>query len=153
MKIDGYELKPTVNLHAGIDATPDGGYALRILRRYRQDAYTRWADSTDEDRPVTNLLLVAMNQMQEKRVAELDKAIAALERAIREDAGVRKLEPTKLVNGVLSPEDWHLNQCPYNKAIGCALGGAPCVLPKEARWGRVQPSAFETCEHRVLKDD
>ena len=51
-------------------------------------------------------------------------------------------------------EDEHVNACPYNKpGVGCALDGAPCVLPKEARWGRVQPSAFETCEHRVMKND
>ena len=63
-----------------IDHTPDGGYALRILRRYREDGCNaRWEDNTTGE-PSTNPLLVEMNRLDDLRVAELDRTIALLER-------------------------------------------------------------------------
>jgi len=59
-----------------IPATPDDGYPLRILRVYRADCDMRWADTSDGD--VGNPLTVALNEMQDKRAAILDRAIAAL---------------------------------------------------------------------------
>ena len=59
-----------------IDATPDDGYPIRILRAYRADCDMRWADTSDGD--VGNPLTVALNEMQDKRAAILNKAIAAL---------------------------------------------------------------------------
>ena len=59
-----------------IDATPDEGYPLRILRAYRADCDARWADTSDGD--VGNPLTVALNEMQDQRAVVLDRAIAAL---------------------------------------------------------------------------
>ena len=61
-----------------IDATPDEGYPLRILRAYRADCDARWADTSDGD--VGNPLTVALNEMQDQRAVVLDRAIAALRR-------------------------------------------------------------------------
>ena len=59
-----------------IDATPNEGYPIRILRIYRADCDMRWADTSDGD--VGNPLMVALNEMQDKRAVILDWAIAAL---------------------------------------------------------------------------
>jgi hypothetical protein len=59
-----------------IDATPDGNYALRILRYYRKKCDARWATDTIGgcDNPIFRL----MNDGQEKRAKELDDAINKL---------------------------------------------------------------------------
>ena len=62
-----------------VDATPDGRYALRILRAYRQGCDSKWTDNTSGAEP-TNALLVEMSKLQGKRAKELDKAIAILEK-------------------------------------------------------------------------
>lgn len=77
MEIDGDRLVNEVAIK-NVDATPDGGYALRILQAYRQECDARWADATSGE-PPTNLLLIAMNDAQDKRAAELDRAIAWLQ--------------------------------------------------------------------------
>ena len=71
------ELTNKVDLHIGIDATPDGNYALRILRIYRSMCDSRWEVSglSKERTAVYDY----MNELQPKRAAELDKAIKALE--------------------------------------------------------------------------
>ncbi len=61
-----------------VDATPDGDYALRILRAYREDCDMRWADNTlgiKSKSPIAKL----MNNTQKERAKELDKAIKILE--------------------------------------------------------------------------
>ena len=55
-----------------VDATPDGGYALRILRAYLENARCKWV----ADPP--NALCDAMNEDCDKRAALLDEAIRAL---------------------------------------------------------------------------
>ena len=61
----------------GIDANPDGGYALRILKAYREDCECHMTDNT-EGKPPTNLLCIEMNRVNEERKAELDRAIHIL---------------------------------------------------------------------------
>jgi hypothetical protein len=60
-----------------IDSTPDGGYALRILRYYRARCNERVSDSSALT--VKNPVLIIMNEAQEKRAKELDVAIQILE--------------------------------------------------------------------------
>jgi len=61
-----------------IDGTPDGKYALRILRFYRSLARTKWIiEGTDEE---TKTIYYIMNEHQDRRAKELDNAIAILER-------------------------------------------------------------------------
>lgn len=60
-----------------INATPKG-YALRILRVYRQHCNERW-EVHGLDKAKT-LIYDAMNQHQVERAKELDKAIAILEK-------------------------------------------------------------------------
>lgn len=73
---------PSVNqmtVDLGVDGTPDGGFALRILRAYRQRADVRWeVHGLTEERRV---LWVTMNEHQQQRADELDRAIALLESA------------------------------------------------------------------------
>ena len=59
-----------------VDATPDENYAVRILQNARQDCDIRVSTSTatETSNPFTDL----MNELQEKRAAELDRAIAQL---------------------------------------------------------------------------
>jgi len=59
-----------------IDATPNEHYPLRILRAYRADCNGRWADTSygHAGGPLT----IALNEMQDRRAAILDKAIAVL---------------------------------------------------------------------------
>ena len=63
-----------------VDATPDAGYPLRILRAYRQNCDCRWADNTAGEEP-TNPLLKMMNEHCQQRAEILDRAIAILEGA------------------------------------------------------------------------
>ena len=63
---------------AHVDATPDDGYVLRILRAHRANCDVRWADSAGGEE-TTNPVLVAMNAACRRRAALLDAAIARLE--------------------------------------------------------------------------
>ena len=60
-----------------IDGTPDGGYALRILRAYRQACNTKWIIE-GENVEKSRALYDAMNEHQDLRAKELDKAIEIL---------------------------------------------------------------------------
>ncbi len=61
-----------------VDGTPDGKYALRILKAFRAQCNTKWVVSgLPEER---TLLWKTMNEHQDQRAAELDKAIEILER-------------------------------------------------------------------------
>ena len=62
-----------------VDATPNEGYPLRILRAYRHDCDCNWATDNTAGLPPTNPLLVAMNEDNARRAAVLDRAIARLE--------------------------------------------------------------------------
>lgn len=55
-----------------IDATPNKGYVLRILRSHLQNCKARWGGTHNE-------LVEAMNRMQEQREQLLKDAIAKLE--------------------------------------------------------------------------
>ena len=59
-----------------VDSTPDGNYAIRILRafRLRCDAYYRVTGVSEERQQMYDLL----NQLQKERAAELDQAIELL---------------------------------------------------------------------------
>ena len=62
-----------------IDATPDGNYALRILKCYLANCDYRITDNLDGN-PSKNKMFVEMNKLQEIRAEELQKAIDILER-------------------------------------------------------------------------
>jgi hypothetical protein len=62
------------NLH--IDGTPDGNYALRILRFYRLRCNEKWIVEGDDK---AKILYDTMNEHQDLRAVELDKAISILE--------------------------------------------------------------------------
>jgi len=64
-----------------VDATPDEGYPLRILRAYREDCNCFWSDSTDANKEPANPLLTLMNEHQRKRAEILDRAIEKLLRS------------------------------------------------------------------------
>lgn len=61
-----------------IDGTPDGKYALRILKAYRQACNTKWIIEGVADN--SKLLYDAMNEHQDQRAKELDEAIEILEK-------------------------------------------------------------------------
>lgn len=65
-----------------VDATPDGGYALRILRTYRADCDYRWSESTTGLKIPKGSFLNALNKMQEDRAKELDEAIIKLTKSV-----------------------------------------------------------------------
>ena len=60
-----------------VDATPDAGYPLRILRAYRRDCDCMWAGNTGEEE-TEHPLLTMMNKDNHKRAEILDKAIRKL---------------------------------------------------------------------------
>lgn len=62
--------------HNFVDATPDGGYAMRILQSYRAMCNCSWSDVIGGE--PTNPLCIEMNAVNEKRKIELDEAIAKL---------------------------------------------------------------------------
>ena len=65
-----------------VNLTPDGGLALRILRACRRKCDEKWeVHGVDEK---TRAFYDLMNDTQDKRAIELDKAIAILERALGE---------------------------------------------------------------------
>jgi hypothetical protein len=61
-----------------VDGTPDGQYALRILRFYRQLCDTKWVVEGISDG--SEHLYTLMNTHQDQRAIELDEAIRILER-------------------------------------------------------------------------
>ena len=63
-----------------VDATPDPGYPLRILRAYRELCDAIWSDTTSGPDPSgpENPMFKLMNQHQEQRARLLDRAIAIL---------------------------------------------------------------------------
>ena len=65
-----------------IDATPDGDYALRLLRAYRDDCDLIWAETSGKKSK--NLLIVEMNRLQKLRAKELNKAIFYLTKLSKE---------------------------------------------------------------------
>ena len=60
-----------------IDATPDGKYAIRILKCYLERARLKFKVEGMEDSEIK--LFDFMNECQDKRVVELEKAIKTLE--------------------------------------------------------------------------
>jgi hypothetical protein len=59
-----------------VDATPDGKYAIRILKCYLERANVKFkVDGNTADNELFNF----MNECQDKRVVELEKAIKTLE--------------------------------------------------------------------------
>ena len=62
-----------------VDATPDEDYPLRILKAYRHQCDYKLSSTTNPCIDETSILCIAMNEMQNKRAAILDKAIALLE--------------------------------------------------------------------------
>ena len=65
-----------------VDATPDEGYPLRILRAYREDCDCMFSDNTVGEEP-TSPLLKLMNEHNRQRAVILDKAIVLLEKGSR----------------------------------------------------------------------
>jgi len=77
MKRELPEIRNRVCFYYHIDGTPEG-YALRILQAYREKTEERWEVSgLSEEQSVMYDL---MNQHQEERAEELDKAIKVLEK-------------------------------------------------------------------------
>ena len=56
-----------------VDPTPDGKYAIRILKCYLERARAKFVISDDDE------FFKFMNECQDKRVVELEKAIDILE--------------------------------------------------------------------------
>ncbi|RJO62632.1 MAG: hypothetical protein C4542_03020 [Dehalococcoidia bacterium] len=66
-----------------VDATPDPGYPLRILRAHLHNCKAGlWTDNT-EGKPPENPLCIALNEVNDKRIAVLEQAIKALEASTR----------------------------------------------------------------------
>ena len=72
-----------------VDATPDEDYPIRILRAHRSNCDLRWSSTTTGD-DETNPLVIAMNELNDKRAALLDKAIALLEKDRKKSAKTGK---------------------------------------------------------------
>ena len=79
-----------------VDGTPDGKYALRILRVFRERCNEMWELSGDFPEG-TRTLYDLMNQHQVARAKELDAAIAVLERA--------QMRPSPHAEEYYRPED------------------------------------------------
>ncbi len=60
-----------------VDATPDGKYAIRILKCYLERARAKFKTEGMEDNEVK--LFDFMNECQDRRAVELEKAIKILE--------------------------------------------------------------------------
>ncbi len=60
-----------------VDATPDGKYAIRILKCYLERAKIKFRVENMEDSEIK--LFDYMNECQDKRVVELEKALKVLE--------------------------------------------------------------------------
>lgn len=63
--------RPLCNTH--VDATPDGKYAIRILKCYLERARAKFIINDDDE------FFKFMNECQDKRVKELTEAIEVLE--------------------------------------------------------------------------
>jgi hypothetical protein len=61
-----------------IDGTPDGKYALRILLAYRRRCDGKWIVEGKFAETGAKQIYDAMNEHQDLRAVELDKAIAIL---------------------------------------------------------------------------
>ncbi|MHA1971608.1 MAG: hypothetical protein ACTSW1_01375 [Candidatus Hodarchaeales archaeon] len=57
--------------HNYIDATPNDGFVIRILESYL--SHDKWSDSIDSE--PTDLLIIKMNELQDKRNDLIEKAI------------------------------------------------------------------------------
>ena len=67
--------KNTMEIIRHVDATPDGKYAIRILKCYLERARVKFkVDGNTADNELFNF----MNECQDKRVVELEKAIRKL---------------------------------------------------------------------------
>lgn len=71
-----------------IDGTPNGGYALRILRAYRARCREKW--EVKGLNPNTTALYDLMNKHQDQRAVELDAAIKVLEELITVEQSVKR---------------------------------------------------------------
>ncbi|MCK9571075.1 hypothetical protein M0R72_19155 [Candidatus Pacearchaeota archaeon] len=80
--------------HNFVNATPDGGYALRILQSYRSMCNCSWSDVLGGD--PTNPLCIEMNTVNEKRKIELDEATAKLSTGI-----VPQAEDARYINAII----------------------------------------------------
>jgi hypothetical protein len=79
------ELTKKVNIREiYVDGTPDGQYALRILRAFRAKCDAKWVlvGVDKEGARDTDLVFKTMNEHQDMRAKELDKAISILEREL-----------------------------------------------------------------------
>ena len=74
-----FEKEPMIH----VDATPDPGYPLRILRAHREHQKYRWVVESDSG----NLreLVAKMEAARRRRAQLLDKAIRILEQHMRSD--------------------------------------------------------------------
>jgi len=68
-----------VRMNHGINATPDGDYAKRILEAYLYDASIHWNSNTDGT-PDDDPFFKTLNDLQDKRTDELKAAIKKLEK-------------------------------------------------------------------------
>lgn len=60
-----------------VSSQPDGGYALRILKHFRELCNCKWeTHGLDE---ADSRIYLMMNEHQDQRAVELDKAIKILE--------------------------------------------------------------------------
>jgi|GEM_PF-5429136 hypothetical protein len=75
-KFDFPKIRDVVD-YKHIDGTPDGRYALRILKAYRAACNMKWIIEGDTE---AKALYDAMNEHQDQRAKELDKAIEILEK-------------------------------------------------------------------------
>jgi hypothetical protein len=77
------KLSGTINVsNYIIDATPDGNYALRILRFYRELTNINYVFESNTIGKETHLY-AAMNALQNMRAKELDLAIKTLESVMK----------------------------------------------------------------------
>jgi hypothetical protein len=63
-----------------VDATPDEGYPLRILKAYRENCDRKWSDNLSGVEP-QNPLIKMLNDQCDRRAEFLDSAIKFLEDA------------------------------------------------------------------------
>jgi len=66
-----------------VDATPDERYALRILQAHRENCNCIWV--VEGVSKAEELIYEAMNEAAKKRAVILDRAIAQLEAALKEE--------------------------------------------------------------------
>lgn len=59
-----------------VDATPDDGYPIRILKAYRENCDVKWSNNTSNN---DARVFAEMNKHQDERAKILDRAIKILE--------------------------------------------------------------------------